>query len=122
MFSVFFEFFDKGIFTDVKLYGGHGKKFIRCHAIILVSAIPGMKEVLGQVSDHEEEGITILLPEDSFESIKSTISDIYLAAKKVCHLKKSFMIFISNFYTSGCVFRRSQYQICVLRGGRDCSA
>jgi len=82
MFSSISEFLEKELFTDVKVCCGLDIKFVRCHALILMAAIPSIKEILIEVSKVEEEVLTIILPEDSFESINAIISDIYLALKQ----------------------------------------
>ena len=73
------EFYIENKFTDVRLVSGddvEGQQ-VYCHSLVLVSAVPALKSLLQNHSRHDEDQVTLVFPDISFENILSAVDDIY---------------------------------------------
>ena len=77
IFELMHQFYVQEKFSDLKIVSGLDTDQVLCHSLILISAVPGLKEVLRDHSDSVEEITTLVFPETPGLLLKEVVSDIY---------------------------------------------
>ncbi len=77
VFEKFCEFYVENKFTDLCVVSGQDNDQVFCHSLILTSAVPGLKDLLRDSHESQEDRSTIILPDISGLELKEAVSDIY---------------------------------------------
>ena len=85
IFENFCEFYVESKFTDLCLVSGQDNDQVFCHSLILASAVPGLKDLLRDQQESQDERATIILQEISGQELKEAVSDIYNSLIQVWH-------------------------------------
>ena len=83
IFSEIKRFYDEGKFSDLKMVSGTDDGEVFCHSLVISSAVPGLKDLLQEHSSTAEDVATLVFPETPGSTLRSIVSDIYLALVQV---------------------------------------
>jgi hypothetical protein len=79
-FQTIYSFFREGKFLDLKIISGLDGQEIKAHSLVIVSAVPGLFNILSEYMDEgTEDDTTLLLSDSSGSELEQIISDIYSA-------------------------------------------
>ncbi len=81
IFQLMHDFYLEGKFTDLTIVTGQDQLF--CHSLILVSAVPGLRDILRDQSESQDDRTTLVFPDIPGPVLKSVISDIYQSLVQV---------------------------------------
>lgn len=75
IFQLMHDFYLDSKFTDLTIVTGQDQLF--CHSLILVSAVPGLRDILRDQSESQDDRTTLVCPDIPGPVLKDVVSDIY---------------------------------------------
>ena len=81
IFQLMHDFYLDGKFTDLTLVTGQDQLF--CHSLILVSAVPGLLDIVRDQSESQDDRTTLVFPDIPGPVLKEVVSDIYRSLVQV---------------------------------------
>jgi hypothetical protein len=100
IFQLMHQFYVEEKFSDLKIVSGLDKEQVLCHSLVIISAVPGLKDVLKDHLDSLEESTTLVFPEIPSLLLKEVVSDIYDSLVQVRLLKTSNRNFLGTLLLS----------------------
>lgn len=71
------ESYQNELFTDLDIVAGDGGNGVKCHALVLASLFPLIKESLRGREDMEVDSHVVILPDFSTDEVKGFVDGVY---------------------------------------------